>query len=243
MKITCVIPARFGSSRFPGKPLADICGKPMLWWVYQEAKKLTDIHKIFVATESAEILRTCEALGMDAMLTSDTCASGTDRVAEVAQRLDSEHYLIWMGDEPLIKASEITHLITQAKAHRGYSAYMLAKPLSSPVDVLNPTTIKLAFNKHQELIFMSRSPIPFPKAALDFAFYKNIGAYMMSKETLDFFQRTAVGSIESIEEIELLRLLENHHKIFVALLAHSQSISVDTPKDLQRAIRLMSGGG
>ena len=238
----CVIPARYASSRFPGKPLADICGKPMVWWVYQEAKKLTDVCGVYVATESPLLLRECQKMGLEAILTADTHASGTDRVAEVARSIKADWYLVWMGDEPLIRAKEVAELLSKARTKAGYEAYMLAKTFDNPVDVVNPTTIKLALNKRQELVFMSRSCIPFPKSALHYNYYKNIGAYLMSARALEFFARTEVGDLEHIEDIELLRLLENHKKVFVCLLEDSLSMSVDTPKDLQRVVQLIESG-
>ena len=235
----CVIPARYASSRFPGKPLADICGKPMVWWVYQEAKKLTDVCGVYVATESPLLLRECQKMGLEAILTADTHASGTDRVAEVARSIKADWYLVWMGDEPLIRAKEATELLSKARTKAGYEAYMLAKTFDNPVDVVNPTTIKLALNKRQELVFMSRSCIPFPKSALHYNYYKNIGAYLMSARALEFFARTEVGDLEHIEDIELLRLLENHKKIYVSVLEDCVSMSVDTPKDLQRVVKII----
>ena len=235
----CVIPARYASSRFPGKPLADICGKPMVWWVYQEAKKLTDVCGVYVATESPLLLRECQKMGLEAILTADTHASGTDRAAEVARSIKADWYLVWMGDEPLIRAKEATELLSKARTKAGYEAYMLAKTFDNPVDVVNPTTIKLALNKRQELVFMSRSCIPFPKSALHYNYYKNIGAYLMSARALEFFARTEVGDLEHIEDIELLRLLENHKKIYVSVLEDCVSMSVDTPKDLQRVVKII----
>lgn len=233
MKIICIIPARYASSRFEGKPLADICGKPMIWWVYKEAQKLKSISEVYVATESKKIVNICKELNLNVILTSNKHLTGTDRAAEVASKIKADLYLIWMGDEPLIKAKEIEFLIQELKKHKNYSVYMLAKPFEKAVDVVNSTTIKLAVNKQQELIFMSRSAIPFPKASLNYEYYKNIGAYMMSFEGLKFFSKTKIGFLENIEEIELLRLLENHKKIYVALLEKSISMSVDTKKDLE----------
>lgn len=239
MKIIGVIPARFASSRFPGKPLANICGKPMIWWVYQEAKKLQEICEVYVATESPIVVQECRKLNINVILTSDEHASGTDRVAEVARIVDADWYLIWMGDEPLIKSQEVRYLLQEVNNKKNYEVYMLAKHFDNPVDVVNSTTIKLAINKHQELIFMSRSCIPFPKAALDYHYYKNIGAYLMSAEALRFFAHTEIGYLENIEDIELLRFLENYKKIYVSILQDCISMSVDTPKDLQRVIKLM----
>ena len=104
MEIIGVIPARYQSSRFPGKPLADICGKPMIWWVYQEAKKVEAFKRVIVATESQIIVDECVKMGMDVMLTSDRHPTGTDRVAEVARKVSADIYVVIMGDEPLIKA-------------------------------------------------------------------------------------------------------------------------------------------
>ncbi|MCL1986564.1 MAG: NTP transferase domain-containing protein, partial [Firmicutes bacterium] len=111
MKITAVIPARYDSSRFPGKPLADIQGKPMIWWVYQQAKKVAEFADVIVATDSEKIMQTCTDLDMKAMMTSDKHPMGTDRVAEVAAKTDADYYCIILGDEPLIKAEDQRKLV------------------------------------------------------------------------------------------------------------------------------------
>ena len=106
MKITAVIPARYDSTRFPGKPLVDICGKPMVWWVYQEAKKVNEYEDVIIATDSEKIITVCNQMGMHAMMTSDRHPMGTDRVAEVASRTDSDYYMIILGDEPILRAED-----------------------------------------------------------------------------------------------------------------------------------------
>ncbi|HEG3340326.1 TPA: 3-deoxy-manno-octulosonate cytidylyltransferase [Campylobacter jejuni] len=244
MKIICVIPARYHSTRFPGKPLVDIFGKPMIWWVYEEAKKLIGlISEIYVATEDERVAQACYKLNLNVIMTSNKHPTGTDRVAEVSTKVDADAYLIWMGDEPLINHREILFLIEQFKDKQNYSAYMLAKSFTNPVDVVNPTTIKLAINNKQELIFMSRSLIPFPKASLNFQYYKNIGAYILNKQALNFFLNTSVGYLENIEEIELLRFLENHKKVHVSILERSLSLSVDTHKDLEKIKEIIKQTG
>lgn len=242
MKIIGVIPARYKSSRFPGKPLADICGKPMIWWVYQQAKKVKEFDEVYVATESDKVETVCKELGMNVILTADTHPTGTDRVGEVAQKFDADLYVIWMGDEPLIEADCINLLIEEFKKNSKIDACMLATRFYNPVDVINSTTIKLAINKNNELIFMSRSPIPYPKASLAYCYYKNMGAYAMKKDTLDFFLHTEVGALELVEEIELLRLLENH-KLVKTVLVESESFSIDTPKDLEKVNAIMKAKG
>lgn len=237
MKIVAVIPARYNSSRFPGKPLMDICGKPMVWWVYQEAMKVTEYDDVIVATDNSAIIDVCNEYGMHAMLTKDSHPTGTDRVAEVAQKVDADLYVIIMGDEPLITAEDerkLVHLMESGKITA--DAAMMTEKFQEPVDVVNNTTIKLAINDDNDLIFMSRATIPFPKEELGYSYYKNVGCYALRKDTLDFFLSTRPGFCERAEGIELLRLLENH-KIVKTVETTSISMSVDTKKDLERVIR------
>jgi 3-deoxy-manno-octulosonate cytidylyltransferase (CMP-KDO synthetase) len=233
MKIICVIPARYKSSRFPGKPLADIHGKPMVWWVYQQAKQVEQLDAVYLATESDIVEEACRAYDIPVIMTGDSHPTGTDRVAEVAQKIAADLYVVWMGDEPLILAADVSRLIAEFIKDRSSAACMLATAFHNPVDVVNSTAIKLGINDNRDLIFMSRSPIPYPKAALDYKYYKNMGAYAMSKESLDFFLNTKPGNLERAEEIELLRLLENHKKI-KTVIVESDSMAVDTQKDLER---------
>lgn len=233
MKIIAVIPARYKSSRFPGKPLADICGKPMVWWVYQEAVKTGRYEDVIVATEDMKIVNECNKLGMHVMLTSDNHPTGTDRVAEVAQQIEADLYVIIMGDEPLITASDEIKLIDAIENAPEADAIMLTEKFESPVDAINATTIKLAITDNKYLIFMSRAAIPYPKEELGYDLYKNIGCYAFRKEALDFYLKTSPGAIERAEGIELLRLLENHKKV-LTVLVDSESMAVDTQKDLER---------
>lgn len=233
MKIIAVIPSRYKSSRFPGKPLADICGRPMVWWVYQEAKKVKYYDQVIIATESELIAEKCQEFGMDSMLTSDAHPTGTDRVAEVAQKVDADLYVIIMGDEPLITAEDQMRLIESIQGRENADAVMLTERFREPVDVANMTTIKLAINDGGDLIFMSRAVIPYPKESLGYPIYKNVGCYALRKEALDFFLRTKPGNIERAEGIELLRLLENHKRVLTVEI-ESESMAVDTHKDLER---------
>lgn len=233
MKIVAVIPARYQSSRFPGKPLADIAGKPMIWWVYQEAQKVKEYSEVIIATEDDRVVSACKELGLRVMLTSDDHPTGTDRVAEVAQKVPADLYVIIMGDEPLITADDERKLIQAIAGNPDADAVMLKEAFKQPVDVVNTTTIKMAVNDNGYLLFMSRSAIPFPKAALGFPYYKNVGCYAFRKETLDFYLITKSGNLEQAEEIELLRLLENFKRV-LTVTVDSESMAVDTPKDLER---------
>lgn len=239
MKTVAVIPARCASSRFPGKPLADINGKPMIWWVYQEAKKVPSYERIIVATESELISDKCKELGMEVMLTSDTHPTGTDRVAEVAQSVLADVYVIVMGDEPLVTARDQLKLLSSIGADNSdIAAVMLTERFKNPVDAINTTTIKLAINDEGDLIFMSRSAIPFPKDMLEYPLFKNVGCYALRKDALDYFIKTSPGRIERAEGIELLRLIENHKRVKTVEI-ESESMAVDTKKDLERIRKIM----
>ena len=239
MRTIAVIPSRYASTRFPGKPLADICGRPMIWWIYQEARKVKEFDDIIVATESDKIVRVCDSYGMKSVITSDEHLTGTDRVAEVAQKVDADLYVIIMGDEPLIHAEDERRLIQSIDNAQEADAVMLTECFTEPVDLANMTTIKLAINDYGELIFMSRAAIPYPKDAIGYKFYKNVGCYALKKNALDFFLNTKPGNIERAEGIELLRLIENHKKI-ITVPIESKSMAVDTPKDLERIRAVLS---
>ncbi len=246
MKIIGVIPARYGSGRFEGKPLADIYGKPMIWWVYQQAIKVRELDDVVVATDDLRIQDVCNKFNMKSVMTSKDHPTGTDRVCEVAEKINADLYVVIMGDEPLILPEDISVITKEMIKNSEYDAGMLTKKYSNPVDVVNPTTIKLVLNTKNELIYMSRLPIPFPKASINYDYYKNIGVYVFTKSALNFYKRTPVGRLESIEDMEMMRMLENHKLVKVTEI-NSDSFSVDTKKDLERVRQIMSvrvrGGG
>ena len=154
-------------------------------------------------------------------------------IAEVAQKVAADIYCIIMGDEPMLQAKDEEILVKKIRSSPDADAIMLAEKFSDPVDVVNTTTIKLAINDDGDLIFMSRVPIPYPKEVLGYSYYKNIGCYAIKKETLDFYLQTKPGACERAEGIELLRLIENHKRVMTHII-DSQSMAVDTPKDLER---------
>lgn len=238
MKIIGVIPARYGSSRYPGKPLIDICGKPMIWWVYQQAKMVTGLDDIYVATEDQRIVDECEKYNLNVMLTSDKHETGTDRCSEVAANTDGDYYVIIFGDEPLIQAENIQQLIDKMISTPNADAGMLATTFHNPVDVINNTTVKLALNDDGDLIFMSRSAIPYPKKKLDYEFHKHVGVYIFTRSALLSYNATPRGRLELIEDNELIRLLE-HHKIIKTVLIETDAMSVDTEKDREKIERML----
>ena len=245
MKIIGVIPARYKSTRFPGKPLADICGKPMVWWVYQQAIKVKELDEVYVATDDERIENTCKELNINVLMTSDKHPSATDRTVEVAQKVPADLYVIVMGDEPLIAPENISAVVNAMSADENAYAGMLCTCFKNGVDLINDSTIKLAINDRNELIYMSRLPIPFPKVELGYEHYKNVGVYVFTKEALDFYKDTPRGRLEKIEDMEMLRMLENRKPVKVVKVS-TESMSVDTYKDLERirkAAEQKIGGG
>lgn len=238
MKIIGIIPARYASTRMPGKPIMDICGYPMIWWVYNQAKQVKAFDEVVVATESEKIVEVCNKYGMNVILTSDNCATGTDRVVEASETVKGDLYVVVMGDEPMIGVSDIEAMVEAMTGSISYDAGMLCTKFKNGVDLINPSTIKLALNDNHELIFMSRYPIPFPKSELDYDHHKNVGVYAFTKDALEFFKNTPRGRLERAEDMEMMRMLENH-KLVKVVEVDTESMSVDTYKDLLRIRAMM----
>jgi len=236
MKTIAVIPARYDSSRFPGKPLADIHGKPMIWWVYQQAKKVAEFADIIVATDSEKILQTCENLDIKAIMTAKTHATGTDRIAEVATKIDADWYVNVQGDEPMIEPKTI-QAVLPSETEDAQILTVKAK-ITDPKDVINPNITKAVTNAQNRGIFFTRAAVPFPKASLDYDYYKHLGLYSFSKAALTFFQNTPRGILEKAEELEMLRFIE-HGWLLKCFEIISNSVAVDTPQDLERVRQLM----
>ncbi len=240
-KIVITIPARYGSSRFEGKPLADINGKPMIWWVYNNAKDITGVDSVIVAIDDKRVEKVCRDENIKYIMTSRDCETGTDRIVELSKKVDADWYLVLMGDEPLLTEGDLKPLIKTIN-DGCYDACMLMTKFHNSVDVVNSTTIKLALNADDEIIFMSRQPIPYPKAALDYYYYKNVGAYAFSKKALEIFRNSPRGRLERIEDLEMLRLIEKHC-IVKGVEIETNAMSVDTEKDLERIRRIITERG
>lgn len=204
----------------------------MIWWVYNEALKVKEIDELYVATDDERIAEECRKYNMKYIMTSKEHKNGTERAIEVSKSINGDYYLVIMGDEPLIRAKDIEEFLTEVKQDKEFDAYMLGTTFKRPVDVVNDTTIKLAISNNR-VIFMSRAEIPYPKERIDFDYYKNVGLYIFSKEIFEFYDRTPMGMIESVEGIEMLRLLENG-KVVKVKLTEENILSVDTAKDLKR---------
>ena len=159
MKIIGVIPARYQSSRFPGKPLALILDKPMIWWVYQQCMKVGELDEVYIATDDQRIFDTCEQLGMRVVMTSDQCHTGTDRVGEVAAKVDGDLFVNIQGDEPLIEPQMIRDIIGIFNDPAVYYG-SLRKQITDEAEIQAPSTVKVVVDKNEDALYFSRSVIP-----------------------------------------------------------------------------------
>lgn len=230
MRTIAVIPARYESSRLRGKPLADICGRPMIWWVHHQIVKSQRIAAVYVATDHEEIRRACEEYGIAAIMTSSGHRSSTERIYEAAKSIPADVYVCVNGDEPLIEPGIVERVIP--KEGEPFFASNLMTRIRHPVEAVDDTNIKVVTDREGNALFMSRSPIPHPKARVDYDYYKHLGVLAYSMEALRFFAETPKGPVEAIEDINELRFIENGRKLkMIPVEAHT--LSVDTPKDLE----------
>jgi len=232
MKVIAVIPARYNSKRFPGKPLVEIRNKPLIQWVYEKVKMSNCFDIIVIATDDENIYNTVKGFGADVMMTSKKHKSGTDRVAEVAKKIDGESDDIIVniqGDEPLISPITIKKIVMTMKKNR---EILVATPICLIKDkneFCNPNIVKVTVDKNMFALYFSRSPIPHSSAN----FYKHIGLYAYRRDFLFKFVRLSVSKLENIERLEQLRILENGYRI-KTVLVRDDSIPVDVPEDVKR---------
>ncbi len=232
MKIIGVIPARYKSTRFPGKPLADICGKPMIWWVYNQVTQVAKLQDVFVATDDERIAEVCNRYHMKYIMTSDSCPEHITRIHEVSEQVEADYYICVNGDEPLIKPELISKIIPEQIQNDFYFGGAM-RILTDPAETIDFANIKIVATEEGKCIYMSRTPVPYPKGTLLFQYNKYVGIECFNKSALDFFVSVPMGSIERIEDIDHLRFIENG-KSMLFTYVDSDSLSVDTPKDLEK---------
>lgn len=242
-RTAAVIPARFGSTRFPGKVLAELCGKPMIQWVYEKAAaSIAD--EVIVATDEPKVMDAVKAFGGKAVMTSPNHPSGTDRISEAVQGIDCGIIINVQGDEPLIPTSVIDGLIRKMREDTSIEMGTVAVPrLRSEIEH-DPNKVKVVFDERNFALYFSRSMVPYLReGGIDAKTYLHWGIYAYRRETLDRFVRLPEGRLESCEKLEQLRALENGIRIYV-MLSDLESIGVDTPEDLRRAeIKLRETAG
>ena len=231
MKIVGVIPARYASTRFPGKPLADIHGKPMIWWVYQQVRKVVQLDEVYVATDSNQIADVVNGFGGNVIMTGEH-PDHISRIWEASEKINSDYYICVNGDEPLIDPAAISTVIQALrKTDTPYFGGAM-RTLTVPSEVIDNAKIKLAISTNGQCIYMSRTPIPYPQGALAFDYKKYMGIECFNKSALDIYVSLPMGKLEKVEDIDHLRFIENGIPLYFTEVA-SEAISIDTPKDLE----------
>lgn len=229
-----VIPARYKSTRFEGKPLVKINGVPMLKRTYLQAKKSTLLDDLIVATDDVRIYDFCLGEKIPVVMTSQDCLTGTDRVAEVSKQLKYDLYINIQGDEPIIDPAAITQLISEYRKYKDkYIAYNLYKIISDTAEINSNTIIKVVVSELDELMYMSRLPIPYSNSPQKAIFKQQIPVYGFTKAALDIFSSHKKTINEQFEDIELLRFIDLGYKLKMSK-TNVNSISVDTPSDLKK---------
>lgn len=232
MRTICVIPARAESSRFFEKPLALICGKPMIQWVYEHCREVDLFENVYVATDSDKIKNVAEAFGAEVVMTRSDHDTATERLYEVSQKIEADLYVMVNGDEPLLTKEYIIQCIPDSLDTGGFFVSNLMTDFSSPVEVVDATNLKIVTASDDRCLFISRSPIPYPKGAMNYVFHKFVGVGAFTRKALDFYHNTPRGPIEMVEENDSFRFIENHKPIYY-YNCHCKSLSVDTRKDIE----------
>ena len=241
LNVIGVIPSRYGSTRFPAKPLSDICGKPMVWYVYQQALKAKGLSAVYVATDDQRIVDVCNQYGMNVIMTSDQHKTPNDRVHEVSTKVDADIYVCINGDEPLIEPEVIERAIPEESDEQDLEYFYsnVITTIENPVEVVDPTNIKAVANAQGDAMWASRSPIPYPKGNMQFQYKKIVGIAAFSKKALQFYVDTPRSQVEYTEELDLYRFLENGKKVKLKEI-ECHTLSVDTPKDLEKVREVMA---
>ncbi|MFZ0926965.1 MAG: 3-deoxy-manno-octulosonate cytidylyltransferase [Syntrophobacteraceae bacterium] len=237
LKILGVIPARYDSTRLPGKVLRDVAGKPMLFWVYRNARRSKLLADLLVATDSEKVLQFCGREGIPVMLTGRH-PSGTDRLREVMERVDADVYINIQGDEPMLRPDHLEAIVSPFLT--GDARVATLKVAVDESAALDPNNVKVVTDDSGRALYFSRHPIPFDRDGTGVKRYKHIGIYAYTRAALSLFHSLPESSLESAEKLEQLRFLQNGVAIHVVETPYD-TVGVDTEADLQRVNLLLSG--
>ena len=235
MFVLGIIPARYGSSRLEGKPLKDICGKPMIQHVYERVLQSELLNEVIVATDDERIVATVKNFGGKAQMTSIDHKNGTDRIAEVARDIPADIVVNIQGDEPLIDARMIDEAIQPMLDDEDFKACTLCRPILSEEDMNSPHVVKTVFDLQGNALLFSRASIPYPRNRERYQTYEHIGVYVYRKDFLMQYIKMPQTPLEITESLEQLRILENgiRMKVVVVTVPY-EGLSVDTQEDLER---------
>ena len=239
MKVVGIIPARYASTRLPGKPLKDILGYPMIWWVYKRVRTVKVLDEIYVATDDDRIKEVCEQYDIPAIMTSPNHPNGAMRLQEVSETVKADFYIQLNGDEPLMNTDAIAAAIPEKVPQDVAFGTNIITQIDDPAQVMDASNIKMVFDNQMNALYMSRTPIPYPFKSIDFQYYKHVGIIGYNKRMLDFYKNSQPGRFEQIEGIDTLRFLDYGKQLKLSLVPDCHSLSVDTQMDLDMVIKMM----
>jgi 3-deoxy-manno-octulosonate cytidylyltransferase (CMP-KDO synthetase) len=241
VKIVAVIPARYASTRLPGKPLVPLAGKPMIQRVYERAKQAAHVSRIIVATDDERIVKAVEGFGGEARMTRSDHRTGTERVAEVAAREEGDVFVNVQGDEPLLDPVAVDTAIASLLEEPAAAISTVATTIKTPAEIMDPNVVKTVLDFDGNALYFSRAPIPWVRdtsSKVQVRHLKHLGLYVFQREALLEYPTLPQGELERIEQLEQLRWLENGWKIRVAEVEHD-AVSVDVPEDVARVEKLL----
>ena len=242
MNVLAVIPARYTSSRFPGKPVASIAGKPMIQHVVERVRRAQRVSRTLVATDAPAIRDAVQAFGGEAVLTRRDHLTGTDRVAEVAAHISADIYVNVQGDEPLIDPEAIDGLVAALIEDAAVQVASTAAAIRQPNDIMDPNITKVVRDFDGNALYFSRAPIPWVRdrqESVAARHWKHIGLYAFRREALIDFPTLPPGELERLEQLEQLRWLENGYRIRIVETEYD-AVSVDVPADIDRVEKLLA---
>jgi 3-deoxy-manno-octulosonate cytidylyltransferase (CMP-KDO synthetase) len=244
MKVVCIIPSRYESSRFPGKPLADLCGKPMIRHVYERVLQANIVSYAAVATDDERIYEAVVKFGGHAVMTSSEHRSGTDRIAEAVSGLDLEDSDIVVniqGDQPLFEPMQVGEVVKPLMEDPAIPMSTLIYKIVRDEEITHPNAVKTVFDHNHFAVYFSRATIPFVRdKGQNVSYYKHHGIYAYRKNFLYTFTRLPAGVLEKLEALEQLRAIEHGYRIKVVETLHD-SVEVDTPQELERVREMIEG--
>lgn len=235
MKIICIIPSRIGSSRLARKPLLPIQGKPMIQWVYENAKRCKILDKVIVATDSQEIAAVIKSINGDVIMTAPEITTGSERVAAVAEQFtDADVVINLQGDEPFIKPVMLEKLVAPYLAGETPEMTTLAFPLNMETEYRNAGAVKVVTDIHGNAIYFSRAPIPFFRTQVNAPVYHHMGLYAFRSDFLKIYKTLPQTPLDKAESLEQLRVLEHGYRIRVCL-SPERTLEINTPEEYEMA--------
>jgi 3-deoxy-manno-octulosonate cytidylyltransferase (CMP-KDO synthetase) len=244
-RVVVVIPARYGATRLPGKPLVMLAGKPMIQRVYERAKLAQRADQVIVATDDERILKAVEGFGGEARMTRTDHRTGTERVAEVAAHVAGDVFVNVQGDEPLLDPAAVDRAVSSLLEEPQAPISTVATPVKTPGDIMDPNVVKTVLDFDGNALYFSRAPIPWVRdtgSKIQVRHLKHLGLYVFQRDALLEYPTLPQGELERIEQLEQLRWMENGWKIRVAEVEHD-AVSVDAPADVERVERLLRERG